>query len=73
MLMGIWSIGGGRMIIFIAGLNNIPAHLYESARVDGAGWWSQFLHITLPQLSGILFLLTITEVISPSRYSPKHI
>jgi multiple sugar transport system permease protein len=62
-LMGIWSIGGGRMIVMIAGLNGIPKHLYESARVDGAGWWSQFWHITVPQLSPTLFLLTIVEVI----------
>ncbi len=62
-LMGIWSIGGGRMIVMIAGLNSIPRHLYESARVDGAGWWSQFWHITIPQMSGTLFLLTIVEVI----------
>jgi multiple sugar transport system permease protein len=62
-LMGVWSIGGGRMIILIAGLNGIPVHLYESARVDGAGRWSQFWHITLPQLSGVLFLLTVVEVI----------
>lgn len=61
--MGIWSIGGGRMIVMIAGLNSIPRHLYESARVDGAGWWSQFWHITIPQMSGTLFLLTIVEVI----------
>ncbi len=63
-LMGIWSIGGGRMILFIAGLNSIPRHLYESARVDGAGWWTQFLHITLPQLSGILFLIVVVEIIT---------
>jgi len=63
-LMGIWSIGGGRMILFIAGLNAIPRHLYESARVDGAGWWPQFLHITLPQLSGVLFLIVIVEIIT---------
>jgi multiple sugar transport system permease protein len=62
-LMGIWSIGGGRMIILVAGLNSVPVHLYESARVDGAGRWSQFWHITLPQLSGVLFLLTVVEVI----------
>ncbi|MCD6385780.1 sugar ABC transporter permease [Candidatus Sumerlaeota bacterium] len=62
-LMGIWSIGGGRMIVMIAGLNSIPRHLYESARVDGAGWWSQFWHITIPQLSPTLFLLTVVEVI----------
>ncbi len=62
-LMGIWSIGGGRMIVLIAGLNGIPRHLYESALVDGAGWWSRFRHITLPQISGALFLLTVVEVI----------
>jgi multiple sugar transport system permease protein len=63
-LMGLWSIGGGRMIVIIAGLNGVPRQLYESAAVDGAGWWAQFRHITLPQLSGVLFLLTIVEVIS---------
>lgn len=61
-LMGLWSIGGGRMVVFIAGLNNIPSQLYDSARVDGAGWWRQFIHITLPQISSTLFLLTIVEV-----------
>ncbi len=63
-LMGIWSIGGGRMIIFIAGLNSIPRHLYESAELDGAGWWHRMVHITIPQLGGILFLLTIVEIIT---------
>lgn len=61
--MGLWSIGGGRMIVMIAGLNAIPRHLYESAAIDGAGWWHQFRHITIPQLSSTLFLLTIVEVI----------
>lgn len=63
-LMGIWSIGGGRMILFIAGLNSIPRHLYESAWVDGAGRIRQFLYITLPQLSGIMFLLVVVEIIT---------
>ncbi|GAB4321626.1 MAG: sugar ABC transporter permease [Candidatus Sumerlaeia bacterium] len=63
-LMGIWSIGGGRMIVFIAGLNAIPRQLYESALVDGAGWWARFRHITIPQLSGVIFLLTVVEVIT---------
>ncbi len=62
-LMGIWSIGGGRMVVFIAGLNAIPRQLYESAAVDGAGWWSQFRHITIPQISSTLFLLTVVEII----------
>jgi multiple sugar transport system permease protein len=62
-LMGLWSIGGGRMIVMIAGLNGIPRHLYESARVDGAGWLSQLWHITIPQMSGTLFFLTVVEII----------
>jgi len=63
-LMGLWAIGGGRMIIFIAGLNAIPRELYESAEIDGARWWSRFWHITFPQISSILFLLTIVEIIA---------
>lgn len=63
-LMGIWSIGGGRMIVLIASLNGIPRHLYESALVDGAGWWSRFWNITVPQISGALFLLTVVEIIT---------
>lgn len=62
-LMGLWSIGGGRMIVMIAGLNAIPRHLYESAEIDGAGLWAQFRHITIPQLSSTLFLLTVVEII----------
>jgi multiple sugar transport system permease protein len=62
--MGLWSVGGGRMIIFIAGLNSIPRELYESAAIDGARWWSRFRHITIPQISSILFLLTLVEIIS---------
>lgn len=62
-LMGLWSIGGGRMILFIAGLNAVPRQLYECALLDGAGWWHRFRHITLPQIGGILFLLTVAEMI----------
>jgi multiple sugar transport system permease protein len=61
--MGLWAIGGGRMIVFIAGLNGISKDLYESALIDGAGWWHRFWAITVPQLSGVLFLLTVVEVI----------
>lgn len=63
-LMGIWSIGGGRMIIFIAGLNSIPRHLYETADIDGANSWQKFWNITVPQMGGTLFLLTIIEIIT---------
>jgi multiple sugar transport system permease protein len=53
-LMGLWTIGGG-VIIFLAGLQNIPPHLYEAAEIDGANSRRKFFHITLPMLTPTLF------------------
>jgi multiple sugar transport system permease protein len=53
-LMGLWGVGGS-MIIWLAGLKNIPQHLYEAAEVDGAGVWSRFINITIPMLSPYIF------------------
>ena len=53
-LMSFWGIGP-QMVIFLAGLQGIPAVLYEAARIDGAGKWQSFLHVTLPMLSPVLF------------------
>lgn len=61
-LMGLWGVGGGA-VIFLAGLQNIPPHLYEAAEIDGAGPVQRFRHITLPMLSPTLFFLLITAVI----------
>jgi multiple sugar transport system permease protein len=58
-LMGLWGIGGGA-IIYLAGLQNIPPALYQAAKVDGAGAWQTFRHITLPLLTPtLLFTLLI--------------
>jgi multiple sugar transport system permease protein len=58
-LMGVWGIGGSA-IIYLAGLQNIPPALYQAARVDGAGAWQTFRHITLPLLTPtLLFTLLI--------------
>jgi multiple sugar transport system permease protein len=62
-LMSLWSIGGGRMIVFLAALQNIPQHLYEAVDLDGGGWWPKFLHVTLPMISPVLFLWSVLEVI----------
>lgn len=43
------------MLIFLAGLKNIPDSLYEAAQIDGAGPLAQFFHITLPSLSPVMF------------------
>lgn len=62
-LMSLWSIGGGRMIVFLAGLQTIPRHLYEVVELDGGGWWTKFVHVTLPMISPIVFLWFVLEVI----------
>ena len=50
MLMSIWQGAGFQMLIFLAGLQEIPIMLYEASTIDGANKWKQFLNITLPQL-----------------------
>jgi len=63
-LITLWSsIGGGRMIIFLAGLQGVPQELYEAADIDGAGSWPKFRHITLPMISPALFFNLILGVI----------
>lgn len=46
----VWMSTGYEMVIFIAGLQNIPENLYEAANIDGANGWQAFIHVTLPQL-----------------------
>jgi len=54
MLMSLWGAGGA-MIIWLAGLQGIPRHLYEAARIDGASPLRQFVHVTLPLLTPYIF------------------
>jgi multiple sugar transport system permease protein len=61
-LIGLWSIGGGA-IIYLAGLQNIPAHLYEAVSLDGAGYWGRFRYVTLPMLTPTLLFVIITGLI----------
>ncbi len=49
-LVNSWQFVGNSMIIFLAGLQGIPNYYYEAARIDGAGGWQSFTHITLPLL-----------------------
>jgi multiple sugar transport system permease protein len=63
-LITLWSsIGGGRMIIFLAGLQGVPQEFYEAAEIDGAGRWSKFRNITLPMISPTIFFNLILGVI----------
>jgi len=63
-IMSFWSIGGGRMLIFLAALRNISPKLYEAFRLDGGNSIQSFFHITLPMISPIIFLWTIIEFIA---------
>ena len=63
-IVSIWKGVGFVMIIFIAGLRSIPVDYYEASNLDGASWWSQFWHITLPLLSPTTLFLLITNFIS---------
>jgi multiple sugar transport system permease protein len=59
----IWLLGGA-MIIFLAGLKDIPITLYEAARIDGANAWQRFTGVTLPMLSGVIFFVTTISLIN---------
>ncbi len=63
MLMSVWMYAGYMMVLFLAGLQSIPASLYESARIDGAGAWQRFRHITLPLLRPTALFVLVTMVI----------
>ncbi|MGE5401969.1 MAG: carbohydrate ABC transporter permease [Ignavibacteriales bacterium] len=62
-LMAVWKNFGYNMIIFIAGLQNIPGYLYEAAMLEGAGFWQQFRHITIPMLAPTTIFVGIITMI----------
>lgn len=62
-LMSIWKGLGYNMVIFLAGLQGIPRHLYEAAAIDGATGWQRFWHITVPLLSPTTFFVTVVATI----------
>jgi multiple sugar transport system permease protein len=65
-LMKLWAVGEGA-VIYLAGLQNIPPHLYEAASIDGASRWRQFWSITLPLLTPTLFFQLIIIMIDAFR------
>jgi len=62
-LLAVWQFGSP-MIIFLAGLKQIPSELYEAADVDGAGKMTKFLRITIPALSPVIFFNLIMQTIA---------
>lgn len=63
-IMSIWQGAGMQMVLFLAGLQNIPDQLYEASSIDGAGPWQQFRFITLPSLRNTIIFIFITITIA---------
>lgn len=61
-IISLWGAGSG-MIIYLAGLSDIPTELYEAADLDGAGAWHAFRYVTLPHMTPILFFNLVTGLI----------
>lgn len=63
-LVAVWKNFGFYMVIFLAGLQEIPGSLYEAAQIDGAGAWTRFRHITVPMLSNTTAFVLIFALIA---------
>ena len=66
-MMDLWAVGGS-VVIYLASLQNVPAHLYEAAEIDGAGAWHKTIHVTLPMISPVIFYNLIMGVIWTFQY-----
>jgi multiple sugar transport system permease protein len=63
-IMSLWGVFGANTVILLAGLKNIPMHLYEAVALDGGGAWAKFRHVTIPMLSPTLFYTLVLGVIA---------
>jgi multiple sugar transport system permease protein len=72
-VLNVWAFGS-TMIIFLAGLRQVPRELYEAAAVDGAGAVRRFVHVTLPMLTPLIFFnLLLTTVNAFQAFTPAYI
>ncbi len=62
-MMSLWASIGGPMLIYLAGLQGIPTELYEAASIDGANARQQFRHITIPQMTPVIFFNLVMGII----------
>jgi multiple sugar transport system permease protein len=74
MALSIWKDLGGSVIIFLAGLQNIPSMYYDAAAIDGATGFAKFRHITIPLLSPTTFLVFIMSTIGAFKvFTPIYV
>lgn len=67
LIMSTWGFGQA-MVIMLAGLQDVPEHLYEAATIDGAGALRRFWHVTLPMMSPVIFYTLVVNVIFSLQY-----
>ncbi|HEY2406025.1 MAG TPA: sugar ABC transporter permease [Polyangiaceae bacterium] len=61
-LMAVWG-AGHTMVIFLAGLQDVPSSLYEASLIDGANFWQRLIHVTLPMLSPVIYFNVVMSLI----------
>ena len=66
-LLSVWGIGGS-LVIYLAGLKDVPVSLYEAARIDGANAWQRALHITMPMMTPVIFFNLVIGIIHAFQY-----
>lgn len=66
-IIGLWGIGSS-MIVNLASLQGIPTELYDAAKVDGAGWWSTLVNVTLPMISPVIFYSLTLGLVGVFQY-----
>ena len=66
-MMGLWGAGGS-MVIYLAGLKDIPSHLYEAAEIDGANSWQKTRHVTIPMMTPVIFFNLVMGIIGAFQY-----
>lgn len=66
-LMALWGLGGA-IVIYLAGLQDVPAELYEAAQIDGANGWQQIRNVTIPLLTPVILFNVVTGLIGAFQY-----
>src|SRR6185503_1535828 len=64
LVLAVWKNFGYNLLIFVAGLQNVPKELHEAAQLDGANGWQRFVHVTLPELAPVSLFVSVTTAIN---------
>jgi multiple sugar transport system permease protein len=70
-VLAVW-LSGNLIVIFLAGLQNVPRVYYEAAEIDGANTWQRFCHVTIPSMTPVIFynllmaLITNLQIVTPA-------